>query len=58
MDSGPNTAGSNGLVQGMYDTIFFVNTCSIQVALIGKKNLMLTYKEDRLSRSLCMISSE
>jgi len=42
MDSGPITAGSNGLVQGMYDTIFFVNTCSIHVALNGKKNLMLT----------------
>ena len=35
-------SGLNGLVQGMHDTIFFVNTCSIQVALIGKKNLMLT----------------
>jgi len=42
MDSRPNTAGSNGLVQGLHDTIFFVNICSIQVALIGKKNLMLT----------------
>ena len=42
MDSGPNTAGSNEMAQGMHDTIFLVNLCSIQVALIGKKNLILT----------------